>query len=36
MQILIGEDDLDIASLYKKALEMRNHTVTLTSNGEDF
>lgn len=35
MQILIGEDDLDIASLYKKALEMRNHTVTLTSNGED-
>ena len=35
MQILIGEDDLDIASLYKKALEMRNHTVTITSNGED-
>ena len=35
MQILIGEDDLDIASLYKKALEMRNHTVTITSNGEN-
>jgi CheY-like chemotaxis protein len=35
MQILIGEDDLDIASLYKKVLEMRNHTVTITSNGED-
>lgn len=35
MQILIGEDDLDIATLYKKALEMRNHTVTITSNGED-
>lgn len=35
MQVLIGEDDLDIATLYKKALEMRNHTVTITSNGED-
>ena len=35
MKILIGEDESDIALLYKKALEGRNHEVTLTSNGED-
>lgn len=35
MQILIAEDDLDIATLYKKALERRSHNVTITSNGED-
>lgn len=35
MQVLIAEDDLDIATLYKKALERRSHNVTITSNGED-
>jgi CheY-like chemotaxis protein len=34
MRILIAEDDLDISTLYKKALENRNHTVVLTSSGE--
>lgn len=34
MQILIAEDDHDIAALYKKALERRGHNVTITSNGE--
>jgi CheY-like chemotaxis protein len=34
MQILIAEDDHDIATLYKKALERRGHNVTITSNGE--
>ena len=35
MQVLIAEDDLDIATLYKKALERRRHDVVITSNGED-
>ena len=35
MQVLIAEDDLDIATLYKKALERRSHSVTITSNGEE-
>ena len=35
MQVLIAEDDLDIATLYKKALERRRHDVAITSNGED-
>jgi CheY-like chemotaxis protein len=35
MNILIAEDDKDIALLYKKVLEARNHKVTITSNGED-
>ena len=35
MQVLIDEDDLDIATLYKKALERRKHDVVITSNGED-
>lgn len=35
MQVLIAEDDLEIATLYKKALERRSHNVTITSNGED-
>lgn len=35
MQVLIAEDDLDIANLYKQTLERRNHNVTITSNGED-
>src|SRR5688572_12281328 len=35
MQVLIAEDDLDIAILYKKALEKRKHDVVITTNGED-
>ena len=35
MRILIAEDDLDIANLYKKALEKKKHKVVLTSNGSD-
>jgi CheY-like chemotaxis protein len=35
MNILIAEDEIDIALLYKKVLEARNHQVTVTSNGED-
>jgi CheY-like chemotaxis protein len=35
MQVLIAEDDLDIATLYKKALEKRKHDVVITTNGED-
>ena len=35
MRILIAEDDLDIANLYKKALEKNKHNVVLTSNGSD-
>ncbi|MGA7367995.1 MAG: response regulator [Nitrososphaeraceae archaeon] len=35
MQVLIAEDDLDIATLYKKVLENRSHSITITSNGED-
>jgi CheY-like chemotaxis protein len=35
MKILIAEDEHDIASLYKIALEKRNHRVTITENGED-
>jgi CheY-like chemotaxis protein len=34
MRILIAEDDLDISTLYKKALEKRNHVVDLTSSGD--
>lgn len=35
MNILIAEDEKDIALLYKKVLEARDHQVTVTSNGED-
>ena len=35
MQVLIAEDDLDITTLYKKALEKRKHDVDITSNGEE-
>jgi CheY-like chemotaxis protein len=35
LDILIGEDESDIALLYKIALERRNHTVSITYNGED-
>ena len=35
MNILIAEDENDIASMYKETLESRNHQVTITSNGED-
>lgn len=34
MRILIAEDDLDISTLYKRALEKRKHSVILTSSGE--
>lgn len=35
MRILIAEDDLDISTLYKKALEKNKHQVVVTSNGEE-
>jgi CheY-like chemotaxis protein len=35
MNILIAEDERDIALLYKEALEARKHNVTITLNGED-
>lgn len=35
MNILIAEDERDIAVLYKEALEARKHKVTITLNGED-
>jgi CheY-like chemotaxis protein len=35
MNILIAEDEKDIALLYKVALERRNHQVTTTENGEN-
>jgi DNA-binding response OmpR family regulator len=35
MNILLAEDEIDIASIYKETLESRNHRVTITSNGED-
>lgn len=34
-KILIAEDESDVAALYKKVLENRNHQVTITINGED-
>ena len=34
MRILIAEDDLDISTLYKRALEKRKHVVVVTSTGE--
>jgi CheY-like chemotaxis protein len=35
MNILIAEDENDIADIYKETLESKNHRVTITSNGED-
>lgn len=35
MNILIAEDENDLALLYKQALEDRDHYVTITPNGED-
>jgi len=35
MRILIAEDDRDISTLYKKALEKNKHQVIITSNGEE-
>lgn len=35
MNVLIAEDEHDIALLYKMALERRNHQVTTTENGEN-
>jgi CheY-like chemotaxis protein len=34
MRILIAEDDQDISTLFKRALEKRKHSVFLTSTGE--
>ena len=34
MRILIAEDDQDISTLYKRALEKRKHSVVLTCTGE--
>jgi CheY-like chemotaxis protein len=35
MRILMAEDGIDIATLYKKALEINKHSVLITSNGKD-
>ena len=35
LNILIAEDEQDIANLYKTVLEKRNHKATITTNGED-
>src|SRR5918911_5427322 len=35
LEILIGEDEYDIALLYKIALEKRNHIVSIAYNGEE-
>jgi CheY-like chemotaxis protein len=35
LNILIAEDEPDIAILYKTVLEKRNHIATITTNGED-
>jgi len=35
LNILIAEDEPDIAALYKKVLEKRKHKATITTNGED-
>jgi CheY-like chemotaxis protein len=35
LNILIAEDESDIAILYKTVLEKRNHKATITTNGED-
>lgn len=35
MNVLIAEDEHDIALLYKEALEARKHKVIITLNGED-
>lgn len=35
LNILIAEDEPDIAILYKTILEKRNHKATITTNGED-
>lgn len=35
MEILIADDEKDILFGYKEALEERNHSVTITTNGEE-
>jgi CheY-like chemotaxis protein len=35
LNILIAEDEIDIAALYKTVLEKRNHKATITTNGEE-
>ena len=34
MKILLAEDDIDTATLYKRALEERGHQVIITNNGK--
>ncbi len=34
MKILLAEDDIDTATLYKRALEERGHQVVITNNGK--
>ena len=34
MKILLAEDDIDTATLYKRALEVRGHQVVITNNGK--
>ena len=34
MQILVAEDDRDVSTLYRNALERRKHRVVLTSSGD--
>jgi CheY-like chemotaxis protein len=35
MKVLIAEDELDIASSYRRALERNNHEVTISHDGEE-
>src|SRR6476659_10576380 len=35
MNLLIAEDDSDIALVYRKGLDMKNYKITIASNGED-
>lgn len=35
MKILVAEDEQDISSLYRRALEERAHEVIITANGEE-
>jgi CheY-like chemotaxis protein len=34
MKILLAEDDIDTATLYKRSLEERDHQVVITNNGK--
>jgi CheY-like chemotaxis protein len=35
MKILLAEDEIDVAILYKTMLEDRGHQITITNNGEE-